>query len=240
MTLPCKPAAIIFDMDGLLFDTEALYLEASKLAAKEQGYIVSSQILAGTIGLTWNESKILLLEHFGADFAVDEFVTVWLTHFDAIAATRLSLKPGVVELLDLLDALEIPRAIATSSAHQAVQHHLTAHNLHGRFHEIIGFGDYVASKPAPDPFLKAAERLGVEPRLCLALEDSHNGVRSASSAGMITVMVPDLVEPTDEIRGLCAFVVPDLHVVRHMIREASGKSRRVALNGLKPRELTGR
>jgi HAD superfamily hydrolase (TIGR01509 family) len=221
MSFVRKPAAVVFDMDGLLFDTEALYLEASQLAAAEQGHVVSSDILAGTIGLTWSESKILLLKHLGADFAIDEFITVWLRHFDLIAKTRLTLKPGVVELLDLLDALEVPRAIATSSPHQTVQHHLTTHDLHGRFHEIIGFGDYVASKPAPDPFLKAAERLGVEPRLCLALEDSHNGVRSASSAGMITIMVPDLVEPTDEIRGLCAFVAPDLHVVRRMILEAS-------------------
>ena len=72
-------------------------------------------------------------------------------------------------------------------------------------------------KPAPDPFLKAAERLGVEPQLCLALEDSHNGVRSASSAGMITVMVPDLLEPTEEIRRLCTLVVRDLHEVRRLI-----------------------
>jgi len=134
-----------------------------------------------------------------------------------MASTRLSLKPGAIELLDALDDLRLPRAIATSSAHHTVEHHLTAHNLAGRFHEIVGYGDYASGKPAPDPFLKAAERLGVEPRLCLALEDSHNGVRSASSAGMITIMVPDLLEPTDEIRGLCTFVARDLHEVRSLI-----------------------
>jgi phosphoglycolate phosphatase-like HAD superfamily hydrolase len=107
--------------------------------------------------------------------------------------------------------------IATSSARHTVEHHLTAHNLAGRFHEIVGHGDYASGKPAPDPFLKAAERLGVKPRLCLALEDSHNGIRSASSAGMMTVMVPDLLEPTDEIRGLCTFVARDLLEVRSLI-----------------------
>ncbi len=81
-------------------------------------------------------------------------------------------------------------------------------------------GDYAAGKPAPDPFLKAAERLGVEARACLALEDSHAGVRSASSAGMMTIMVPDLLEPTDEIRGLCTAVVPSLHEVRGLILAA--------------------
>jgi beta-phosphoglucomutase-like phosphatase (HAD superfamily) len=76
----------------------------------------------------------------------------------------------------------------------------------GRFEEIVGHVDYDRGKPAPDPFLKAAEWLGVEPRLCLALEDSHNGVRSATSAGMMTIMVPDLLEPPDEIRGLCTLL----------------------------------
>jgi beta-phosphoglucomutase-like phosphatase (HAD superfamily) len=87
----------------------------------------------------------------------------------------------------------------------------------GRFQEIVGHGDYENGKPGPDPFLRAAERLGVEPRLCLALEDSHNGVRSASSAGMMTIMVPDLLEPTDEIRVLCTLIVRDLNEVRRLI-----------------------
>ena len=122
-----------------------------------------------------------------------------------------------IELLDTLDDLRLPRAIATSSPPETVQRHLTAHNLVGRFHEIVGHGDYECGKPAPDPFLKAAERLGVEPGLCLALEASHNGVRSACSAGMMTVMVPDLLRPTDEIRELCTFVARDLHEVRNQI-----------------------
>jgi beta-phosphoglucomutase-like phosphatase (HAD superfamily) len=79
---------------------------------------------------------------------------------------------------------------------------LAAGNLGGRFDAIIGHRDYEYGKPAPDPFLTAAQRLGVVPHLCLALEDSHNGVRSASSVGMMTVMVPDLLVPTDEISGL--------------------------------------
>ena len=109
--------------------------------------------------------------------------------------------------------------LLTSSARHTVEHHLTAYNLVGRFHEIVGHGEYASGKPAPDPFLKAAERLGVEPRLCLALEDLHSGVRSASSAGMMTVMVPDLLEPTDEIRALCTFVARDLSTAA--TREAS-------------------
>ncbi|MBB5537343.1 beta-phosphoglucomutase-like phosphatase (HAD superfamily) [Rhizobium giardinii] len=81
--------------------------------------------------------------------------------------------------------------------------------------------DYVASKPSPDPFLTAAKRLGVAPTLCLALEDSHNGVRSASAAEMMTFMVPDLLGPTPEIQSLCTGVVSDLHAVRELILAAS-------------------
>ena len=123
--------------------------------------------------------------------------------------TRLALKPGVVELLDVLDELRLPRAIATSSSHRTVRHHLAAHDLAGRFDAVVGSGDYAAGKPAPDPFLTAAERLGVEPRRCLALEDSHNGIRAASAAGMMTIMVPDLLEPTEEIRGSARSIARD-------------------------------
>jgi beta-phosphoglucomutase-like phosphatase (HAD superfamily) len=82
---------------------------------------------------------------------------------------------------------------------------------------VVAHGDYASGKPAPDPYLKAAERLGVAPVLCLALEDSHSGVRSASAAGMMAVMVPDLIPATDEIQGLCTHVVGDLHDVCRML-----------------------
>ena len=81
----------------------------------------------------------------------------------------------------------------------------------------MAHGDYERHKPDPEPYLKAAEGLAVSPSLCLALEDSHHGVRSASSAGMMTIMVPDLLPATDELRALCLHVVPDLHDVHRLI-----------------------
>jgi HAD superfamily hydrolase (TIGR01509 family) len=217
LRLPRKPAAVVFDMDGLLFDTEALYQEAILLAATEGGHEVRVEVFKRMVGVPWAQSRLMLLSHFGETFSVDSFQEAWVRHFWLIAEARLTLKPGVLELLDTLDQLRLPRAIATSSAHRTVERHLAAGNLVGRFDAIIGHGDYENSKPAPDPFLTAAQRLGVASHLCLALEDSHNGVRSASSAGMMTVMVPDLLEPTDEIRALCSFVARDLHVVRSML-----------------------
>src|SRR3954470_20983724 len=209
MVLPYVPEAVIFDMDGLLFDTETLYQEALGLAALEAGLDLAAGIFQQTLGLPWGQTRAVLVSHFGEAFPVDTFQATWIEHFWMIAETRLALKPGALSLLETLEVLGVPCAIATSSSHRTVDRHLAAHNLVGRFQTIVGRGDYEDGKPAPDPFLKAAERLGVEARLGLALEDSYNGVRSASAAGMMTIMVPDLLEPTDEMRQLCTLVVDD-------------------------------
>ena len=215
--LPRRPAALVFDMDGLIFDTESLYQEAFALAVTEGGHTMPPETFLGMVGRPWPPSRTVLLETHGADFPVDELVAAWRRHFDLIVETRLALKPGVVELLDTLDQLKLPRAIATSSSHRTADHHLAAHGLANRFDTVVVAGDYANGKPAPDPFLKAAERLGVDPALCLAMEDSYNGARSASAAGMMTIMIPDLPAPTDEIAALCTFVLPDLHAVRRLV-----------------------
>lgn len=216
MTFSFPPKAVIFDMDGLLFDTEALYQKAIQITADEGGHDISP-VIHDMIGRPWEKSKILLLDHYGPSFPADEFMKKMVQHFKIMAPTDLKIKPGAVEMLDLLDELKVPRAIATSSAHHTVQGHLEAHNMVGRFNKIIAHGDYILSKPAPDPFLKAAEILEVAPEQCLALEDSYNGVRSAVAAGMITVMVPDLHAPTDEMRSICAFIANDLNMVKNEI-----------------------
>ena len=217
MSLPRRPAAVIFDMDGLLFDTVALHEEAAGLAARDVALKMTPEIFRSLVGLPGPAGKARLLQHFGPSFPIDIFFEARRGHFYAMVDTRLVLKPGVLELLDTLDALGLPRAIATSSSHKTVRHHLSFHDLGARFHHVVAQGDYTAGKPAPDPYLTAAKRLGVAPGLCLALEDSHNGVRSASAAGMMTIMVPDLLEATDEIRGLCTIVVRDLHAVRNLV-----------------------
>ncbi len=220
-TLPHMPAAVIFDMDGLIFDTEALYQEAFLWAAGNGGHDLPIPIIQSTVGVPWLQSRAMLLDYMGLHFPVDQYYAEVISHFELLAATRLRLKPGVVELLDLLDRLDLPRCIATSSSHSTVGSHLAAHGLAHRFHAVIGHGDYAAGKPAPDPFLLAARRLGADPSRCLALEDSHNGVRSASAAGMMTFMVPDLLGPTPEIQALCTGIVDDLHAIRELIVAAS-------------------
>ena len=224
MQLPFIPAGVVFDMDGLLFDTEALYQEAFMAAALQGGHDMTPTLFRRMLGGVWQSNRILLLDHCGDGFPVDAFRTAWMRQFDLMAETRLALKPGAIELLDTLDEFRLPRAIATSSSLDTVRHHLSVHDLAARFDAIVAHGDYQLGKPAADPYRKAAESLSIEPRLCLALEDSFNGVRSAHAAGMMTAMVPDILDPTDEIRMLCSVVVDDLHAVRRLILTAIEQS----------------
>jgi HAD superfamily hydrolase (TIGR01509 family) len=217
MTLPRKPAAVVFDMDGLIFDSEALYQEAMVAVAAEAGVAMTTGLFLHMVGRPWVANRHFLMHHFGPEFAVDSFGAAWSAQFHRMAPTRLALKTGVLDVLDILDAMRLPRAIATSSMRNNVHQHLAAFDLGRRFDAIVAHGDTLRGKPDPDPYLLAAERLGVEPGLCVALEDSHNGVRSAASAGMMTIMVPDLLPPTDEIRGLCVCVAPDLTWVGRLL-----------------------
>jgi len=219
MPLPRKARAVVFDMDGLLFNTEAIYRDAAIAVAREAGYHLPLDFYSATIGLPGEATRARFAELFGAAFDFDSFWTSSAQRFRAATAAQLYLKAGVTELLDLLDELRLPRAIATSSRHEDARHHLDAHGLHGRFQTIVAHGDYIKGKPNPDPFLKAAEALGVDPAFCLALEDSHNGVRAASRAGMMTVMVPDLLLPNAEMEDLCICIARDLHEICSLIRE---------------------
>jgi len=219
MPLPRKPRAVVLDMDGLLFNTEAIYRDAAIAVAREAGYHLPLVFYLATIGLPGEATRARFGELFGTTFDFDRFWTASAQRFREATTAQLYLKAGVTELLDLLDELQLPRAIATSSRHEDVRHHLDAHGLHDRFQTIVAHGDYVQGKPNPDPFLKAADRLGVDPAQCLALEDSHNGVRAASRAGMMTVMIPDLLLPNAEMEDLCVCIASDLHQVCSLIRE---------------------
>jgi HAD superfamily hydrolase (TIGR01509 family) len=160
---------------------------------------------------------VIVLEHFGEAFDLAAWRGRVSHHFDEIAGAGVALKAGVIELLDALDGLGLPRAIATSSTRGAVEHSLGPHGLIDRFGAVISRELQSLHKPHPEPFLLAAAALGIDPTLCLALEDSHNGVRAAAAAGMMTVMVPDLLDPTEEMRDLALHIAADLHEVRAML-----------------------
>ncbi|MGE3302361.1 MAG: HAD family hydrolase [Hyphomonadaceae bacterium] len=215
---PRRIEAVIFDMDGLLCDTEAIYRDAFMECARDFGRDMPLAVFLSMIGTTDTASRAIVLRHFGPDFDVDAYWAAVRAHASAHLAQGAPLKAGAREILDDLDALALPRAICTSSAHAEVRMHLGPSGILARFAAVIARGDYAHGKPAPDPYLAAAAALGVAPEACLALEDSHNGVRSAHAAGMMTVMVPDLLDATGEIRACCAHVMESLHGVRALLR----------------------
>lgn len=218
MSLPRKVKAVVFDMDGLLVDTEQVVYRAMQAAAAGIGGEMPFAVFQRMIGLQHAASDLILAEHFGKDLDLEGWSAAVSHHFQAeMALAGIALKAGVVEILNHLDAAGLPRAIATSSSRQAVEQSLGPYDLVRRFDAVISREAQTRGKPHPEPFLKAAEALGVAPADCLAVEDSHNGVRAAHAAGMMAIMVPDMLEATPEMRDLALHIAADLHEVRALI-----------------------
>ncbi|HET6972349.1 MAG TPA: HAD family phosphatase [Phenylobacterium sp.] len=222
MAFPRRVHAVVFDMDGLLVDTEVVVFRAMQRAAGNIGSEMPFSTFQRMVGLQHAASDLILLEHFGEGFDLDAWSAAVSAHFREEMTAGIALKTGVLEILDHLDAVGMPRAIATSSSLQAVRQSLGPHSLVDRFHALITRDVQTRGKPHPEPFLKAAEALGVDPADCLALEDSHNGVRAAAAAGMMTVMVPDMLDPTEEMQTLTVRIARDLHEVRGLLALQGG------------------
>lgn len=216
--LPRRPQTVIFDMDGLLIDSEALYRRSMMAAAAECGHNMQPDAYNNLCGCTWADITTLLVKNHGTDFPVEPFKGSWLKHHGLMSRDVVPLKNGVVECLDVLEASGVPCAVATSSGHETVKQRLGHFGLIERFNHIVARGDYDAPKPSPAPYLLAAEKLGVEPRFCLALEDSYTGVRSASAAGAMTVMIPDILHVTDEMQEKCVAICDSLFDVADFFR----------------------
>jgi HAD superfamily hydrolase (TIGR01509 family) len=210
-----NPRAVIFDMDGLLLDSEPLYRMTWQTAAADLGCPIDDEFYKRFVGRGNDEAEHLLRERF-PELPLDEFRKRWRRDWDArLAASPLARKAGAMELLDLLETRRIPKALATSSPRVLALRCLG--DLASRF-AALAFGDEVShSKPAPDLFLLASQRLGFAPADCLVLEDSEAGVRAARAAGMAVIMVPDLVPPSPEIASMATRVCETLHEVVGLI-----------------------
>jgi HAD superfamily hydrolase (TIGR01509 family) len=216
MLLPRLVKAVVFDMDGLLVDTETVIFEAMRRASQDIGELPFSTFQR-MVGLQEAASNQVVMEHFGEGFDLAAWLQTVRAHAQAEMAAGVALKAGVMEIVDYLEAAGIPRAIATSSSLASVERNLTPHSLVGRFQALITRDVQTRGKPHPEPFLKAARALGVDPADCLALEDSYNGIRAAAAAGMMTIMVPDMLAPTQEMQTLCVRIAGDLHEVRALL-----------------------
>jgi HAD superfamily hydrolase (TIGR01509 family) len=215
-----RPQALLLDMDGLLIDTERLYLEVNVLAAAALGYELTAEQNLGMVGVAIDGCRRLLAAAHGEDFPFEAFRDLGYEYLDARMADGVPVKPGAVELVDWAKGEGLPLAVATSTRRRRARHHLERVELLHRLDALVTRDDVVEAKPAAEPYLTAAARLGVAPGLALALEDSANGVRSAAAAGVPVLMVPDLLAPTAELRALAHGVVPDLHAVLAALKVA--------------------
>jgi len=209
------PAAVIFDMDGLMFDTERLVLRAWTRAMADFGYSASEAVFLRSVGMTMARTNQVLRAEYGPDFPLDETNDrtgdyIWQEVDDLGAPLKL----GLLALLDYLDSRGIPRAVASSSDRRTVDRMLSAAGLLDGFAATVAGDEVTHGKPAPDIFLRAAALLDVAPEQCLVLEDSEAGTQSAKAAGMPCIIVPDLKQPAPEIAALATAVLPDLNAVR--------------------------
>lgn len=207
--------AVVFDMDGVLFDTERLCMKGWSAVAREQGIAGIEEVSMRCIGLNANDSRALVLDHYGQDFPYDAFrgkVSEWM--WKQIAKEGVPVKKGVRELLKYLREAGILTGLASSSRRESVTGYLEMTGLLSYF-PVIVTGDMVEhSKPLPDIYLLACKELGTEPGETYAIEDSVNGIRSAHAAGMKPLMVPDLVAPDAEMERLSYRIFGDLLAVR--------------------------
>ncbi|MCM1161771.1 MAG: HAD family phosphatase [Roseburia sp.] len=207
--------AVVFDMDGIIFDSERRVIECWKEVAEKYHIPDIEQACIECTGINAKLTMAKMLERYGQDFPYDTYRKEATALFQSRYSNgRLPIKPGVTELLQALRERGVKIGLASSTRECMVRKELTEAGLIGYFDELV-CGDMVEnSKPAPDIFLKACERLQVEPGKAYGIEDSHNGIRSSVAAGLHTIMVPDVLEATEEMHEITEAVLPSLIEVK--------------------------
>lgn len=210
--------AVIFDMDGVIFDSErAVYNGWLELAAKYDLTDIE-KIYMRCIGVNAVMSRQIFIDYYGKDFPYDKYTKEVSKHYHAKYDNgRLPMKPGIRELLISLKEKQYKIAIASSTRTGLVEKQIEDAGLREYFDVIVG-GDMVErSKPEPDIFLKAAELLDVLPEKVYVIEDSYNGIRAAFAGAMIPIMVPDMIEPDNEMKEKARYIFKDLYGVKGLL-----------------------
>jgi HAD superfamily hydrolase (TIGR01509 family) len=217
--------AVVFDMDGLMLDTEPLYKTAWQQALAELGHVLDDASYLRFVGRSTEDCESELARQLGVAFPLDTFRSRWPQLWrDCAHANGIATKAGLHELIGFIKEQRLPMALATSSDASFAAFSLDRAGLHDTF-DVMVTGDQVArSKPAPDIYLEAARRLEVAPRHCVALEDSEAGILAASRAGMLSLLIPDLKQPGKEA-VLAAFrVLGSLHEAREVMVNLTGRA----------------
>ena len=204
----------IFDMDGTLFDTEKLYRQAWLDVAEEFGEEKNYELPKAISGTNLGEESYAVIKKFYPNIDAPAYLARVLAEVNAVAERKLELMTGVEEILAFFKSAGVKTAVASAAPVAVIEKNLTRANLRGYF-EVLTGGDLVENgKPAPDIFLLAAKRLNLPASDCYVFEDSLNGIKAASASGGAAIMIPDTVQPTDDIRRICAAVFPNLNEAR--------------------------
>lgn len=198
----------IFDMDGLVFETEKLYLKFIPEVLKEKGYIPNDDIIHNSIGMTTKNTEILYKSHFGDDFPFSYFTEkIYEKLLDYNKKNGLELCNGVLEVLEYLNKHGKKCVIASSSDAYIIKEYLKKNNLSKYFIDITAGNEVTHGKPDPEIFLLASKKQNVDPKNCIVFEDSYNGVRAAKNANMKAIMIPNVQKPTDEMKEISTLIL---------------------------------
>lgn len=210
----------IFDMDGVIFDSENLYLSCCEEEAERLGMENIEETVRRCIGVTTEVTEAILLETYQDAALVRRFRENTAALFrKKYQDGQLKIRTGVRELLQTLKDAGARMAIASSTQTEIVRSEIREAGLLDFFDVIVGGDQAPRSKPNPDIFLKAAERLEAKPEDCVVVEDSYHGIRAAKAAGMTAIMVPDLLAPNDEMRQLADDIAESLLVIAESMKK---------------------
>ena len=195
--------AVIFDMDGVMLDTQRVWDEAILECVTRNGFVMPEGFIDSLHGTSDDSALVIVTDWLGSqEKAIQLIKEVWVEGEKRLE-TEIYKKPGLDELLAWLKEHGIEMAVASGSKMKWIEHHLKEAEVSDYFDVLVSGFDVEHSKPAPDVFLAAAEKLGVEPGRAIVLEDSPNGIQAAMAGGFIPIMVPDIDQPDDETRALC-------------------------------------
>ncbi|WP_077302086.1 HAD family hydrolase [Virgibacillus pantothenticus] len=215
---------MIFDMDGLLFDTERIAFQALKKAMKNADYELTLDIYRKIIGAGKQEDEAILKDVYGEEFSFSLVLDDYLHESEKILKTDgLRIMEGVTELLDILDERKIKKCVASSSSLETIHRYLTMTNLKDRFDFYMSGDEVARGKPHPDIFLEACQRADESPEAAIVLEDSPNGLRAAYRAGIKCIVVPNLVVPDEEMENRAYRIVTSLVDVCHLFTAPQSK-----------------
>jgi pseudouridine-5'-monophosphatase len=204
------PRAVVFDLDGLLIDTEGVFTEAARRLLARRGLEPDAAFMAAIMGTPGRDALPRFRDHFRLSDPLDVLAQEYKrAFFDVLRAGHAPLMPGAVELIDRLERHHVPKAIATSSTREYVDTVFGPHGLTERFAFVLTCDDVTHGKPHPEIYERAAARLGFALAEVVVLEDSVNGLRSAKAAGCRCVVVPHADTPRDELAG-ADLIIPSL------------------------------